>query len=376
MCRGQPKIIFAGQGTVLATVSFDHVQFLRPYTKTLWSEADMVLTDASARAMAKWFDRHGLHLYQREIDHNDEARAKEDAFRSSLPPGIRGCLHQPSAGSGSLDSTGLSDSPPECRGRAVCDRFASEVPDQIQRAHVIFRALGHLDGWWDAYDQDEAMVLDCARRIDPESLVAAIKGIVRDPIENGGAARVLFGSRREGAEWFKDLEPRIAEELAVRVAPGIFAAGDSHNARNLPWKLARFRSASANRVLLEAAEHAGQSDDRSCSRDGLDDANAPLSALVVLAERRRANPTVIKAAAARNWRCAVNRAAAHVAAALAGGVLPRAEDLKDADGTTAMMALRRFQERPTRQAVQIARETLLDHDWGVVREATKSWLAQ
>jgi hypothetical protein len=368
-CQGHPKLIFARRGTVLATVSFDHARFLRPYTKTLWSRGDMQLTDASARAMAKWFDRNGLRLYQQEIDREDGERARQDAFRAELPPGVRGCLRPPPHEAGMFDIKDL-EPPPECR-----ELFASEVPDPVERAHAIFRALGQLDGEWNSWGRAEAVVLDGANGIGADSLVAAIKGIGKDPIEIRGAARVLFGSREGGGQRIKELEPKVAEDLAVRLAPGIFAEGDSHNSRSLPLKLARFWSAAVNRVLLDAAGRADESEDRPCSKSLVNEANASLSALVVLAERRLANPAVIRAAAARDWRCPTNRASARVAAALAEGALPTAQDLKDSDVTAALMTLRRLKGKPTRQAEQLAREALFCHPWGVVSESTERWLA-
>jgi hypothetical protein len=170
-------------------------------------------------------------------------------------------------------------------------------------------------------------------------------------------------------------QPRAtAERLTLRIAPAAFAEGDSHISRRLPLKLARFESAAANRVLLDGAARAGEGEDRPCVE--LSEANASLSALVVLATRRRADASAIKAAVSREWQCPANRAAARVAAALVGGQMPTSEDLQGSDRTTALMTLERLKRNPNRKAQELARSTLLVHPWSEVRDETRRWLAR
>ena len=372
LCVGHPKIRLALHGRVVAEFSFDHVSLLRPYSKGLWSESDVQLTNTSARAMAAWFAHHGLRIYQQEFEGGDNEQARWDAFRAEFPLSTRAFLPKKTSSIRAFRPESGNGQTEDCSPQSL-EPLSSEIPDQVERAHVIFRALGRLGTDWNSYTEEEATVLRWAGCLDPDHLVAAIDDVGNDPGELRGAARVLFRPR-PGGERFLMRQPRAtAERLALRIASAAFAEGDSYISRRLPLKLARFESAAANRVLFDGAARAVEGEDRPCV--GTSEANASLSALVVLAARRRANASAIKAAASREWQCPANRAAARVAAALVGGQMPTREDLQGSDRTTGLMTLERLKRNPNRKAQELARSTLLVHPWSEVRDETKRWLA-
>ena len=368
LCRGHPQIRLYPRGQLAAEVSFDHVKYLRPYSESLWPDGDAELTESSARSMAAWFKRHGLSMYQDQFDHNEREAAKREAFLAAFPPKSMRRIQRRRDDWITFSDRTKDDGP--CKPGSQRP-LSQEVRDPVERIRVICRGLGPLRGSWSSYDEEEGVVLEWARCAQPEHLAPAVEGL-SDATALRGAARILFGAMPNGRRWLTRLQAPVAERLALRVAPLVFLEDDQENAPRLPRLLSTFRSDAITNVLQSVAAGAAQLKDAPCGEMAY--ASAPLSALVVLAERRRADPDVAQAAMAREWQCATNRAAADTATALTVGDLPSADDLASADETTLLMALRRLQEDGSREAIDVAFAVLLDGRWGIVHEETRAWL--
>jgi hypothetical protein len=366
-CAGFHHIRLFRKGRLVAEFSFDHTSLLRPYSENLWKGGDVEVTESSARALASWFKEHGLPESQKEIDDTDEERARWEAFHEVFSPTVREFLKKVR-----LPIWDRTDLPTNCPAASV-ELLSAAVPDPSERARLLFVALGNLRGDWSSYDDEGGTVLVWAHCLPVEILVSTISELKDDEVAVRGAARVFFGSYPGGTGLIRRLGPDVAARLAAVLASPIFLENDAKNAPLLPQLLSDFRTKEVDDVLRAAAARTDAPRDEACG--DLDRASVPLSALVVLSERRRADSDLLHLLSKREWRCRANRAAVRTADALADERLPKADEVAGADATTVLMLLRRLKEHTTKDAVDLAFAGLLENRWGVARGAVEEWLS-
>jgi hypothetical protein len=354
-CGGFPHIRLFRRGVMVAEFSFDHVSMLRPLSDNLWSGGDVSVTDASARAIAAWFDRKGFHVYKDDLDREDRDRAKQEAFLKSFPPSIEAILRD------------ADETKPEG------DVLASVIPNNLERTKVICHALGSLDSYWFGIPADVGLVLGWAESLSSQSLAAAIDGFGDKSVELRGAAQLLFGWRPGASPRLANVDLATRDRVIARAATAIFDGPLSDNQRKLPLRIMHLTLPKVEKVLQRQAERVQRARNDSCP--SLPDEEPSLAALTALAGRGKADPRMVAAANRRRWKCSGNAAAAHIAAALAVGHVPNTDDIQAAVETSALVVLQHLRDFPTQTSIDLAFASLLDHKFGVVRGETADWLA-
>jgi hypothetical protein len=98
---------------------------------------------------------------------DDREEATWNAFYEVFPKAIQDLLKP-------VEYRGLDQGDPALDDAEKADAFALAVPDGSERARLICRALGILDGDWFSYRPEERQVLLWANRLSPFVLVPAI----------------------------------------------------------------------------------------------------------------------------------------------------------------------------------------------------------
>lgn len=370
LCVGSPPIRLYRGKRLVAEFSFDHVSILRALSDNLWA-GDVPLTDHSALAIAEWFRHHGYSKFADELAREDAERERWRRFYEAFPTPVQEKFRSKDDFMSGLVTHSRAVPAVASSG----DVIAAAIPDQTERARVICRALGVLDGDWFAMKREEQLVLHSASALEPDVLVRTIDSFSDGSPELRGAGRLLFGAQVASRSWFSRLPAPTAERLAARIAGQLLIETDdpSSNAATLPGSLAQFRSSAVEDVLAKAAARVATTKEGECRDIAL--AIPSLSSLVVLAARHRAPIALLESAESRSWRCPENRAAASLALRLACDQLPDPSDLLASDSTAGLAALAWLKAHPTREGIDFAFEGLLSHPWGHVRSETESWLA-